>query len=726
MPEKKPGFMFRDRLRVAFFLVPALAHAVGLQLPEGFAEFPLILRVYDAAGTMTQVVITEAKREFSPAGPAPWRVEVEAPSLWPRTFSLAGSQVEGATLKLWWKSGLAFRLENAAPVDVSPNVVLFPEPGSQEEPHPLPCRKENLSWRCEAPAGRWRAKIQVPGSASLRIPRLEPLAGQTVDLGALRPQPEALVRGSLSPPPSPSWPVRLLPVKPGKPLPRVDEDPFFREETTTDRNGEFAFSGLEGGTYELRVESPCAPRSLRFSLEKGGILVLPPLQVSCGGSLSVRISPHLEGRWWLSVTAHSAFRTTLQPLAPAELGPGDTWVSPPLPEGSYKVGLFNPAGEVWFSDPVWVGPEGASVDLAGDGFVAKAEVFLGDRPWPGSFKLQSDDPPVVIRRAEASALGLLSVFLPHGGAWTVTPELPGGVINGGISVRIRAGQKARVVFPDTFLSGQLAGSPPRKAPVTVGLVGPGQGVSAYLQVDEQASSFSAVGLPEGTYWLQAFSPEACSPVLSVALEEGKPQHLAIPLEPTTSLELLVVNGEKPVPGAVVFYLPIGAGGPVLIHPAVPVSADERGVARLPLLPGTVEVRGLIFAPSFPVTNFSFRSPLPSSAKVPLVAEGGTVVLPRQVLEEGVKKGQYMLVINGFFLDLGTGLDTWLDTHGSVLGLDGEVGLPLAPPGEHRLCFVAHEDFFGATAVEPPIPVPCTEGKLAARGLLRLRPPKRPS
>lgn len=717
--------MVRGKLRVAFFLIPALTHAVGLQLPEDFAQFPLSIRVYDAAGGVRQAVITAEKPEFSVVGPGPWRLEVEAPSLWPRTFSLAGSQLEGATLKLWWKSAVIFRLESTPAGDVSPTVLVFPEPGSEDGALPLTCQREDPAWRCEAPAGRWRAKIQVAGSASLRILRLELPAGETTDLGALSLQPEARVRGSLSPPPSPSWPVRLMPVKASQPLPRVEEDPFFEEEAMTDRNGEFFFGGLQRGTYELRVDSPCAPRSLRFSLGKGGFLALPPLQVSCGGPLSVRVSPQLEGRWWLSLTPHGGSRTILQPLAKAEVAPGATWVSSPLPEGLYKVGLFNPQGEVWFSDPVWVGPEGGSVDLGAHGFVARGQVLLGDRPWPGAFKLQSDDPPVVIRRAEASALGAFAVFLPHAGSWTVTPELPDGVINGGVSVRIRAGQKAKVVFPDTSLSGQLAGSPPRKAPVSVGVVEPRRGVSAYFQLDEQKTSFFAVGLPEGTYDVQAFSPEVASPVLSVAVEEGKRQDLAIPLEPVSSFELRVIREGEPVPGAVVFYAAVGAGRPVLIHPAIPVPTDERGIARLPLPRGTAAVRGLVFAPSFAVTDFSFRAPLPASAEVPMLDEGGTVVLPQPVLDEGAKKGQYMLVINGFFLDLGIGLDTWLDTHGSVPGLENEMGLPLAPPGDHRLCFVAHEDLFRATAVDPPSSVPCTAGKLAPHGLLRLRPPKGP-
>lgn len=550
------------------------------------------------------------------------------------------------------------------------------------------------------------------------------MAGQTTEVREIPLRPEAKLTGFLTPPPENPFPLSLLPVQAAFPMPAPVEDPFYHEEAVTDGEGAFTFAGLEGGTYELRLNSSCGARLLRFSLAPASSLSLPALSVACGGRLRVCVSPHLQGVWDVLVFAENDRQTVLTPVAQGRVGAGESWVSSPLPEGSYSVLLHNPEGEAISVDEVWLEEEGASVNFGLEGFAVRGTISYGDKPWKGRFKFVKGEKGPLEVHVMTDEEGRFATYLPQKGRWSASPLSKSCRMEDVLSFEAVPGRTLSIRFPATRLSGYVHGEGVGSGTAFVYVLGKGFPASGSFRV-QQDGFFQVEGLPEGEYWVQAVSDRGIAPVLAVPLSDDEPVSRNILLMPFSFLELELTDGEQPVAGALVHFRPFAEGLPAQLVPPMPVNSDAHGVARLPVPPQAGAVAGLVLAPPLAVHSFLARAPFPSTLRITMDRSGGTLLIPEKpVLGGDEKPKSYMLpVINDYVIDVFQELTSWQETYGTLPGLEGAV-LLMAPPGQHRLCFVPAERLLETlTAFPPPHDLSCTSGKLVPNGILRLKAPK---
>lgn len=707
-------------------LLGALAGTeVFLHLPKGPAPTSVVLDIRDAEGVSKVLSVPADDPKLFLTGPGPWQVRVVQPSLWPESFVVPPSQKPGEQLRLWWKAELLVSPKNSKKLPEQVKATLFPPRGADVSSLDLRCEPHPDGWQCAAPAGTWRLKVRIPGFVSVRVEELELVAGKSLEIREIPLRPEARLTGFLSPTPDKPLPLWLLPVKPVSPMPTVVEEPFYREDALTDRDGAFSFSGLEGGTYELRLGSGCGARVLRLSLTPASLVNLPPLSVACGGSLQVRVSPQLQGPWEIFVFPREDGQGVVTAVTRGKVLGGGTWISSPLPEGSYSVTLTSQEGETLSSEEVWVDHSGAVVDFGHEGFSVRGTISYGGKPWKGRFRfVKVEDAPLEIH-VNTDDEGRFLTYLPHQGHWFVSPLSEFSRLEEALGFEATPGRTLDIQFPATRLSGYVHGE------------GLGSG-SAFLYVVARSFStsgscllgqngfFNLEGLPEGEYWVQAVSDKGSSPVFSVRLADGAPLSQDLWLVPYTFLELGLTDGEQPVAGGLVHFRPFGEGVPVNLFPPAPVPSDSRGIARLPVPPQAVAVGGLVFAPPYGVASFLCRAPLPPSVRLTLSQSGGSLVIPPKVVLGGRKQPrEYVLpVVGDYVLDVFAEVASWRETYGTVPGFGG-TALLMAPPGHHQLCLVPSERLLETlTVFPPPTDLSCTSGRLSPNGILRLKMPGR--
>ncbi|MFN3412712.1 MAG: hypothetical protein ACK42L_01435 [Thermoanaerobaculum sp.] len=707
-----------------FALAVAPAGELRLRFPEDLGPTPVLLEVQDGEGAVRALTVTGDNPSLSLPGPGPWHLKVLSPSFWPTSVTVPVPVPSGAEVRFFWQAQVVFSFKGHEDTLPGVKAVLFPARDSAGPPWELSCTRGGKEWRCSAPAGEWRGKLVIPGFVSFRIDKLRLNPGRATELADIPLRVEARVTGVLTPAPDPPVSISLLPVKTGFPVIGPEDDPFYREEVFTDREGAFSFAGLEGGSYELRLSSGCGARLLRFSLAASSTLALPVLNVACGGSLRVRISPQLTGAWEVLVFAEDSGQGVRKPVVHGRVNDGGTWESSPLPEGTYSVLIHNAEGEALSVAQVWLGAAGATVAFGDAGFTVRGAILYGDKPWKGRFRFVKTENAAFEVHVNTDEEGRFSAYLPEKGRWWVSPLADSTRFENALSFEAKPGRTLAIAFPATHLSGYVHSEGMDSGPLFVYVLGRAAAVSGSSQVKGDGH-FEVRGLPEGEYWVQAVGPAGISQVFAVGLVDGEPLSLDLALMPFSFVTLELSDGEKPVAGALVHYTPLGEGLPAQLLPPIPVTSDTDGRARLPIPTQAVAVSGMVLAPPLAVQGFFSRAPLPSSLPMTLSPRGGTLVLPRNlVVGSGEKPRSYLLPMSDdYVLDVFHDVTSWREAYGTLPGLEGTI-LPMAAPGHYRLCLVPAERLWEALGVMPkPHNLSCTSGKLLPNGILRLAPPK---
>lgn len=711
-------------LSLLFALAVTPAGELRFRFPEDLGLTPVVLEVQDGEGAVKVFTVTADNPSLSLPEPGPWHLKVLQPSLWPASVTVPVPVTSGAELRFFWQAEVVFSFKSRDETLTGVKATLFPARGSVGPSWELSCTRGGERWRCSAPAGEWRGKLVIPGFVSFRIDKLRLSPGHTTEVANIPLRAEARVTGVLSPAPDPPLSISLLPVKASFPSLAPEDDPFYREEGFTDREGAFSFAGLEGGSYELRLNSGCGARLLRFSLTASSSLTLPVLNVACGGNLRVRISPQLTGSWEVLVFAENSGQGVKKPVVQGRVAGGGTWASPPLPEGTYNVLIHNAEGEALSVEQVWLGATGATVDFGDAGFTVRGAIFYGDKPWKGRFRFVKTENATFEVHVNTDEEGRFSAYLPEKGRWWVSPLADSTRFEAALWFEAKAGRTLAITFPATHLSGYVYGEGVASGPTFVYVLGKAMAASGSSQI-KRDGYFEVQGLPEGEYWVQAVGPTGISQVFAVRLVDGEPLSLDLALTPFSFVTLELSDGEKPVAGALVHFRPLGEGLPAQLLPPIPVTSSADGRARLPIPAQAVAVSGVVLAPPLAVQGFFSRAPLPSSLPIAMGQRGGTLVLPRNlVVGSGEKPRSYLLpMIDDYMLDAFHDVTSWREAYGTVPGLEGTV-LPMAPPGHHRLCLVPAQRLWETLGlVSKPQDLSCTSGKLLPNGILRLLPPK---
>jgi len=707
---------------------------IVIEAPARPAAAALTVTVHSQDQITVRTVLDAGKSEavLELRGKAPWRVRAEGEGLWGEEKEVLSPTGAPLHLRLWETSGIYGELRFPKGAARPPHVTaeLLPRlegPGSQRGLLRVPCPLEpEKPFSCPLPAGRWHIRVVVAGMVPHQIPGVLLPPGKPLDVGQLELVWGIAVTGRVADLASEEQPigtrVRLY---------RSDEGvlPAGREsalegmlvgETTLDGSGTFRFEGVAPGAYWLSAHYPSCPpilASLFVSGEDPQWEIPDSLVFTCRARITVRVNPPEavpDKGLLLSVVRENPLAEG-DVLASGTLLPGDSWLSPPLAPGGYRIELRDHQDDQRSvaARSVSVGTEDLDVEFSLARVAIDGRLLLGSKPTSGVIRLARAD---LGARTEAftDSDGRFSVILPAAGRWTAEVELrhPHQFF-ARREVEISPGRELEMKLPNGRVSGRVVnpdGTPVAHAVVEIFA----EHQPAGTTFSAQDGSFFFRGLGGGRYTLTGEKDDRRSRMYELALSDGGEARVTVVLAEGAVLRCRVSSAFGPVANANVLVFPISSSGSLTAHYIPAGTTDAKGRVTFSLAAEAVAVRVYVMAAGFP---FRATGPLPfpaagESLEITLSSsQGGTLVLAQGW---GGKHGTVqILMVDDAPVDV-TMLPTWSVVHGRPpVDWDGALEVPMMPPGHYQLCrLTPSEAVLVMGGLAKPTSAACVPGHLA--------------
>jgi hypothetical protein len=638
-----------------------------------------------------------------------WRVELRHAGFWsPEATASAGSG--RLDLALYATGQLAGRVHTdkaTLPAELSIAFAPVPEEAAEKRParpSPAPTARplaselappggrtdcpvrEDGSWTCELPAGRFDLHLKAAGFASQFRWNVEVLPRQATAVGDLALQPGAAVFGFVEPAEGVLDPqeveVELTPATVDDPPAAARLDRLVRT-TSPDRQGFFQFTDLTAGLYVVSVRSrDFAPVRLKPIPVLAGreTDVGEPILLQQRCQLTVRLDPpwsHYEKPWRLQLVP----RDPRLPHVEGETDRLGGWsTSDPVP-GLYSLFVGGPDGERWLSRQVELsaGPQVLDIELPQvrvEGVVTRgtepvrARITFRDPADPTAIVLYSD--PEGHFEGWLTREGLWSVFLlfdRQGAQQEIEPVVveapPGGAAYLALEV------------PDTTLIGVVrseAGEPVEG--VTVRAWSPESSLLGSSGRTDRDGRFEFRGLPEGRYHLTAFRGSQSGTEIADVASTGEPSEVDVRLLGVRPWSGRIASRQGAVPGAEIWiraevatprqmpYIKATTGPLGEFAVGVPADAEWLDVIVLAFGRGARIMR---WAPE-------------SQPEIFIDELGGSLALHL----DGISPRTAHLRHGDSWFHVGA-LHRWARVHGMPTEEGADLVLPAMEPGAYRLC-----------------------------------------
>lgn len=591
-------------------------------------------------------------------------------------------------------------------------------------------------FECGVPAGRWNVRVKAERWAGRHLWDLELLPQEPTEVGVLSLRHGSTLIGEVTTVDGPADPritrIRLQPVTSRDPGAGSDSE-IERELTVTaalNAQGFFVFEQVAPGGYTVVAHQPGYAPSTALRIElvedretalREPIVLRPPLR------LAVHVTPPIapQGERWRLELARQRPIGDQYDLAAS--GPADeegVWEVEGLPPGSYRLELFDPAGNPLVAEGPLLLDSGEGLELAisVDLLEVSGRVFVGDEPLAGAELWFGGRYGETRVRVGAGEEGEFATSLPRSGDWLldVLSEDP-RVVHRGRTVEVPAGGgELEIRLPGTRVRGRVLDEASQR-PV-------GSSVVRFARADRQAGASAALAdgkgefelwaLDPGSYLVQAESGEARSEMSAVEVRSGsEPPALTLVLRRRRALAGLVTSEHGGVPGARVEILPF-AGAGELVEMSVPtVVTDAAGRFEVEVPSATREVLITILPPGFGLTLV--RAGIDDLA-VPVAPPDGTLRLARPTSDAAAAGAEVELVmVDGQPVDLPT-LIAWATLNQGITSAS-ELVVSAMPAGSYRYCLLRFDEALAVFAGRAQ-PTRCAAGLLTPGGELVLAAP----
>lgn len=679
-------------------------------------------------------------------GDRTWRVQALADGFWSPSVVVPPGSERSAEITLWPAGRITAAIQSSEEPVATESLVLkmsaVSSRGSSRGPpgvHEVRCPVKELRVEaCPAPAGRWNARVQVPGWAPRDLWRIEVEARELTDLGTLPLERGGTVFGRVSVEEGALDPETLV----VELRPWIDLDPSVEglldemerlglEADLNDR-GEFQVVGVPAGSFEIIARQPGFSPAKIAPVEVSGegwteleeALALFPLY-----RLTISVDPNagpFGGPWTLRLF-RSEGSQRLRQVAAGESDESGLWRSPPLATGSYELQILDALENSVHWREVVLTPGSAEEHVTLPLIYAEGKVLLGEEPvesglWFGG----SSGAERIETRSDEE--GEFLVVLPRDGEWVVdvfADEPPIKVR--GIEVEVEPIADLRTAdvlihLPDTRILGEVVdelGLPLREsAQLQVVPLSGERSRERFLGTRTGAGGgFEIVGLQPDVYSVEATTPDGSSDPVVVSVTERTDVSVRLTLRSRRTLKGRVVSETGPVAHALVMAYPLAGAGqrPAFTSPTTHTGTDGWFRMRVP---GTASsVRLVVLAPGHALASKTVTEG--SAVEIALTREQGTLVVAPNHAGSG-EVG--FVMVGGQALDLPR-LETWARMNGTQPGEGLPLVVPGMPPGSYAYCRLPYEEallVFGGSAL--PSAEACREGFLAAGGELNLEAP----
>lgn len=661
-----------------------------------------------------------------------WAVTADGREAWSRYERFTVGQDHPSVALEVWPAG-EVRGKVVVPAGVATpselKVRFSPAPGALGPPSGLEtCRvREGGDFRCRLPATRLDLRLRAEEWLSHYRWGLEVARGREVDLGTLKLEPGASVVGWVAIEGSAAdlskVEVTLEPAGLASPLASETkpQNQLMRQHATANDRGFFYFNGVEPGAYGVTARlEPYGPATEQVQvLESREAEIRAPLLLAPAEVLTVQIEPPQDpyGDGWRAVlvrTDEGSRRGERVGEKRLELDGFLRWEG--LPRGQYLLSILGFDSRPWALARVELGVEPMPLTLELVPLQIKGRVKLGDQPIEAEIWFGGRYGGVQAHFV-SDEHGQFEGILPRPGEWKVEIESKADdllVSLGKVSVRPREGQSIAEVtleLPNTKVKLKVLDEQGRPTRGRVNVSSGDLELAPDLlqkEVDDRGTA-EIRGLAPGTYFFLAKASDGReSRVQEVRLlEDLEPPAVELRLRRLRRLEVKVVSGGAPVPGARVFIYPLdapyGESGIELTEPS--------GVALVPMPPEARQVQAMVFAPglSFHLARYTLLEEGPLVME--LRREVGTLRLRASIPKDQAKSVATLRHLGALLSWQSLGAINPEVTKSGVL-FDQAV-IPNAEPGLYSLCP-------GGEDVVPNANHPsCVSGALAPNGELEL-------
>lgn len=558
-----------------------------------------------------------------------------------------------------------------------------------------PCAVADNRFTCPVPAGEIDARLRSPGFAPVYRWGLETDGRNPLDLGRVVLRAGASLSGWIVVEDRSSSPAEVaVELRPevlgwqGNPAERKRSE-LREHRATVGQNGFFQLTGLSPGEYVLTAQRKgLSPARVAVTIpERAEAALAAPVRLEPLAPLQVWVTPAtgLDGTPWnVEILAAVPRTNVLESVTRSAAALDGSWVSAPLPAGSYEVIVRDAAGSDLHRATQSVGSSTPPLFIELDLVPIRGTLTLGDAPLAATlvFGTTNRQPNV---RLDADEEGRFQGYLPREGRWPVEILLAGDRKQRAEDVeveRLASGKPdtIEVKLPDTRIAGRVVsrGAPARDAFVVITRKEEEHSRrEASLRVDREGR-FQALGISPGPVAVRAYDEKRTSRWMDLHLEEGAGgSELLLELGETVSVKGRLVTPHGPAAGGlVVAWAELPEGKPIFLGEAVSaadgsfeLSADGRslGLKILAVVPGCgVEIA------RFPVP----RTPAESLAIACTPTKGE--LLFRGAVSQG------LLVHGGASVEANTLFDI-LERAGLLAWSDQGPLLQGMPLGPYRLC-----------------------------------------
>ncbi|MEM9597888.1 MAG: hypothetical protein AAGD06_26710, partial [Acidobacteriota bacterium] len=472
------------------------------------------------------------------------------------------------------------------------------EAGTARDQDPRPekvtvsCAWTNPLLRCEAPGGRWDAKLLVEGLAPVYFWRVELRAGETSSLGAARLVAGASVAGWVRGDPPNLEGLSLLLRRQafgwqGDPEERRRAQTF-DTRAVPDPRGFYQLTGLSAGRFDLYAELPeigALPLDA-VDLEAGSEAFQPIYDIERPAPLDFTIKPPVDpqGRVWsFEISQRVDPRSQVfRDVAEGSADPGGLWRSPPLLPGTYEYVLRDEDGDAWDYGELDHADWGSFLALQLDLVRIEGRLSMAGEPVEGTvvFGGKHGADRVELRTDEE---GTFAGALPRRGLWPIDLET-----NAVYQVRLEPIEipdsaaepvEIEIEVPNTRVRGRVAREGQGVEDAFVDLyAGTTHRQRLATVVTFSDGSFEVLGLPEERIQITARHGNARAPWRSLDLSEDvEAPEVLLELSTTRSVDGRVTCVGAPEAGS---YLVLLVGEPSGARHAFEATTGADGRFRI--------------------------------------------------------------------------------------------------------------------------------------------------
>lgn len=471
------------------------------------------------------------------------------------------------------------------------------------------CQVIEPSWTCRVAAGKLDLELYSPGFAPAYLWNIDAASGSFVDTGAITLTYGAPITGKVVEHDYAAKGVTVEVVPAGV----LTGDSALRSRlksrrTITDRAGNFAFSDIAPGTYNVVVSKDGYSTITRTNIhvESGREQKLARLAIVALARLAISATPPLDfyGNPWLARLNKGVAGTPYEQLARAgKFSQTGIWSTNLLDSGTYRLEILSSRGERVATKYVDV-DGAASIDLHIDSIPIHGQLRVGERPAKGIVSLVWEDGSSLSFRT--SAEGEFSGIVTHEGSWraTVRTASPRMELHlNDIQVRRRDEEESATVRID-LPAGQIRGSavgedeqPVRAASVM--LLRDGTLIATTATADD--GTFSFAGIENGAIQLNAAAKGFSSGYAPVTVDDDHVSPIKLVLHSLDSIHGHVLDSAgNAVLGATVRYGSSGQRG----QTATGLAGDFS--VAVPKDGGVIEIA--VIAPGYPRKFMTVQAP----------------------------------------------------------------------------------------------------------------------